>query len=264
MSKSLTTQNKMAALEQVLIQGDLSPMSEGQRLDYVKAICRAVGISILFRPFDYIKFQGKTTLYANRSCTEQLRKRHKISIAITGRERVDGLYIVTAKAKMGTKEDESIGAINIKGLTGEALANAMMKAETKAKRRVTLSISGLGMLDEVEARDLAEQEAKITAQAEADVTETKLSETSERPAFEKEASQVSSDAETPAATTETEYKLRSVQGAIGKPLKQVSISKLSKFLANFNEFVATGNSPHPKVAEDAEQIQKFLNEANHG
>ena len=37
-----------------------------------------------------------------------------------------------------------------RGLKGEAKANAMMKAETKGKRRVTLSICGLGMLDETE------------------------------------------------------------------------------------------------------------------
>ena len=32
-----------------------------------------------------------------------------------------------------------------------------MKAETKAKRRVTLSIAGLGLLDETEAQDVAAQ-----------------------------------------------------------------------------------------------------------
>jgi len=35
-------------------------------------------------------------------------------------------------------------------LKGDALASALMKAETKAKRRVTLSIAGLGWLDETE------------------------------------------------------------------------------------------------------------------
>ena len=39
---------------------------------------------------------------------------------------------------------------NFISLPPEAKANAMMKAETKAKRRVTLSICGLGMLDESE------------------------------------------------------------------------------------------------------------------
>jgi hypothetical protein len=42
----------------------------------------------------------------------------------------------------------------VKGLSGEALANALMKAETKAKRRATLSICGLGMLDETEVEDV--------------------------------------------------------------------------------------------------------------
>jgi hypothetical protein len=41
-------------------------------------------------------------------------------------------------------------AVAVKGLIGEALANAYMKSETKAKRRVTLSIMGLGLLDESE------------------------------------------------------------------------------------------------------------------
>ena len=44
-----------------------------------------------------------------------------------------------------------IGAVNIAGLKGEAYANAIMKAETKAKRRATLDLLGLGVLDESEA-----------------------------------------------------------------------------------------------------------------
>jgi hypothetical protein len=40
--------------------------------------------------------------------------------------------------------------VPIANLKGEARANAFMKAETKAKRRVTLSICGLGILDETE------------------------------------------------------------------------------------------------------------------
>lgn len=53
------------------------------------------------------------------------------------------------------RQDESIGAVPIAALKGEALANAMMKCETKAKRRVTLSICGLGMLDETEVESVS-------------------------------------------------------------------------------------------------------------
>jgi hypothetical protein len=46
--------------------------------------------------------------------------------------------------------DAATGAVSIGTLKGEAKANAIMKAETKAKRRVTLSISGMGWTDESE------------------------------------------------------------------------------------------------------------------
>jgi hypothetical protein len=52
------------------------------------------------------------------------------------------------------RTDIARGAVNISGLKGEMLANAMMKAETKAKRRATLSICGLGLLDEVEVETI--------------------------------------------------------------------------------------------------------------
>jgi hypothetical protein len=48
------------------------------------------------------------------------------------------------------RTDESIGAVPLDGLNGVDRANAMMKAETKAKRRVTLAICGLSVLDETE------------------------------------------------------------------------------------------------------------------
>jgi hypothetical protein len=63
---------------------------------------------------------------------------------------------VTARATMPDgRHDESIGAVPIEGLKGENRANALMKGETKAKRRVTLSICGLGILDESEVESIA-------------------------------------------------------------------------------------------------------------
>jgi hypothetical protein len=94
---------------------------------------------------------GKLRLYALRDCADQLRRLHGISISITSRERLGDVYIVTVRAKDRTgREDESTGAVALGTLKGDALANALMKAETKAKRRVTLSLAGLGWLDETE------------------------------------------------------------------------------------------------------------------
>jgi hypothetical protein len=42
----------------------------------------------------------------------------------------------------------------LKGLSGEALANQIMRCETKAKNRATYSICGMGFLDETEVEDI--------------------------------------------------------------------------------------------------------------
>jgi len=140
----------VATLEQVVVGNDLSKLSPGQRLEYYTGLCRSLGLNPLTRPFQYIVLNGKLTLYATRDATDQLRKGGDISIQIVAREMVGDIYVVTARASRAGRQDESTGAVDVKGLRGEALANAYMKAETKAKRRVTLSICGLGMSDETE------------------------------------------------------------------------------------------------------------------
>lgn len=146
-----TAATQTEIVESVVIQGDLSKLSPDQRVSYYRAVCDSLGLNPLTRPFDYITLNGKLTLYAKRDATDQLRKRHAISVTIVSRERVDDVYIVTARAVAPDgRADESTGAVSIAALKGDALANAYMKAETKAKRRVTLSIVGLGWLDETE------------------------------------------------------------------------------------------------------------------
>jgi hypothetical protein len=140
-----------ATIEDVLIRGDLSKLTEQQRLEYYNRVCQTVGLNPLTRPFDYLTLSGKLELYAKRDAADQLRKLNGISIEILGREISDGLLIVHARAKDKTgRDDEDYGVVAFKGGGGEFAANAMMKAVTKAKRRVTLSISGLGFLDETE------------------------------------------------------------------------------------------------------------------
>ena len=139
-------------LEQVLIGGDLSKLTPTERMMYYQKTCESLGLNPLTKPFEYITLNGKVTLYAKRDCTEQLRKINGVSIIILSREIIEDCYVVTARATDKTgRHDESIGAVPIGALRGEARSNAMMKAETKAKRRVTLSICGMGMLDESEA-----------------------------------------------------------------------------------------------------------------
>ena len=146
-----------------MVGGDLSKLSARDRLNFYDAICKSVGFNPLTRPFDYLHLSGKLVLYAKRDATDQLRKIHGVSIEKLERETVEGIYVVTAYARDAQgRVDSSIGAVPIENLKGEARANSFMKAETKAKRRVTLSICGLGMLDETEVGSIPDaQPAKI-------------------------------------------------------------------------------------------------------
>jgi hypothetical protein len=150
--KSPTSQQIGAdTMEKVLILGDLKALTPVERVSYYDGVCRSLGLNPLTRPFEYLSLNGRLLLYAKRECTEQLRQIHDVNLTIKAREVTEGCYVVTAMATLPNgRQDESIGAVPIEGLKGENRSNAMMKAETKAKRRVTLSICGLTFLDETE------------------------------------------------------------------------------------------------------------------
>ena len=148
-----------SAMEAVLIEGDLSKLTPEQRVTYYKKTCESLGLNYLTKPFAYIRLNGKLTFYALKDCTEQLRKRDGVSIVNLTTQSLDGVFVVTAYAQSATgKTDVATGAVPTAALKGEALANALMKAETKAKRRVTLSICGLGMTDEEEISSIPKAE----------------------------------------------------------------------------------------------------------
>jgi len=148
---NINEQHDLSIIEQVVMQGDLSKLNPEQRVTYYRKVCESAGLNPYTRPFDYLSLNGKLTLYAKKDATEQLRKVNGISIVKLEGNVIDDLYIVkaTATTKDG-RTDEATGAVTIGNLRGDAKANAIMKAETKAKRRVTLSISGMGWTDETE------------------------------------------------------------------------------------------------------------------
>ena len=164
------------AIEKALIVGDLAPLTPTQRVLHYHRVCESIGLNPMTKPFEYIPLNGKLVLYVKRDATDQLRKIHGVSIGQLQRSFEHECYIVTAPAATPDgRTDASIGAVgmvypkeikNRKGdwvnhpkagqpLEGEDRANALMKAESKAKRRVTLSIVGLGMMDESEVADIS-------------------------------------------------------------------------------------------------------------
>lgn len=155
MSTEISNTTQAEIVELALIGGDLAKLTPADRTNYYLKVCESLNLNPMTKPFEYIVLNGKLTLYAKKDCTEQLRRSQHVSLSIIDRQRLEDVYIVTAKAQLPDgRTDESTGIVSIGTLKGDALANALMKAETKAKRRVTLSICGLGMLDDSETETI--------------------------------------------------------------------------------------------------------------
>jgi hypothetical protein len=155
MTQALATKtNSTEALEKALVGGDLSTLSAPERIHYYKRTCESLGLNPLTKPFEYIKLNNKLTLYARKDATDQLRKINGVSI---GEPKInfenDWIIVTVAATDQSGRSDSEIGVVNKKDMQGN-YGNALMKAVTKAKRRVTLSICGLGMLDETEVETI--------------------------------------------------------------------------------------------------------------
>jgi hypothetical protein len=141
----------IASLNHVLGSGNLAALSNTERVGHYLRLCRSLGLNPLSRPFDWIEFDGKLALYPNQSCAAQLRRQHQIRIEVTRREPVGEMFVVEVK---GTTPDgredfasKYVPLLDVRGnrLAGQHYANALMKAETGAKRRLTFSMVGLAV-----------------------------------------------------------------------------------------------------------------------
>lgn len=203
MSTEIQKRDGAAIMERVIAVGDLAQLQPQERVTYYNAVCESVGLNPLTRPFEFIELNGKLTLYARRDATDQVRDRKKVNVNIVSRELVDQIYVVTAKATTADgRSDESIGAVPLVKEDGEwktnqngrryfagngkmvplapdDRANAIMKAETKAKRRVTLSICGLGLLDETELETIPSDRKRNVDQTPPDNARNDVEETDE-------------------------------------------------------------------------------------
>jgi hypothetical protein len=136
-------------ISNIVLKGDVSALSPTEKVDYYNHICERIGLDPATQPFQLLSLSGKQVMYATKGAAEQLTKLYGVSHEIRERATISDVHIVYVRAtevKTGRFEDSS-GAVTISNLKGDALCNALMKAETKAKRRSTLSLLGLGMLD---------------------------------------------------------------------------------------------------------------------
>lgn len=150
------------AVIKLFTSGDLIDLDPKQKAQYLAALCNKLGLNPLSKPFDilYLKDPNgkqRAILYANRTASDQLRKIHNIKLELVyegplklGDVVRDDVYRVDFDVTLGERTERHVGCVSIGGLQGEALANAIMKCFTKASRRGTLSIVGLGLPDESE------------------------------------------------------------------------------------------------------------------
>lgn len=135
----------------LVLNGDLARLSPQAKVEYYNYRCAQAELDPAAKPFDILKLNGKEVLYANAGAAQQLRANRKLSARITDKQRVEDVYCVWYEitGADGTVT-QNMGSVQVGNLNGEQLANAMMKATTKALRRSILAHCGLGMLDEDE------------------------------------------------------------------------------------------------------------------
>ena len=120
------------------IKGNLAKLTPEEKSNYYfQCVCESLGLNPLTKPFEYLTLQGKETLYARRDCTDQLRNIHNVSVEELSESRREDIFIVTAKVHCATpRAAPTLPLAPSASTTSEAkaLANAIMKAETKAKK----------------------------------------------------------------------------------------------------------------------------------
>lgn len=145
----------IGALNNLIMNGDMSKLTRDEKLQYYHGICKSIGLNPLTNPFQYMRLNGKEVLYATKGAAEQIRNIKGISVVSQHIDWTDDLVIVTVEGRdKDGRVDTETGFAPCVNLKGDAKGNALLKAITKAKRRLTLSMAGLGMLDETEVESI--------------------------------------------------------------------------------------------------------------
>ena len=157
-------------VEQSLIEGNLANLTPEKRVMLYMATCKSLRLNPLTKPFCFILVSDwensteKLILYAAKNCTDQLRAIYGITTVPGSLKqwREEGMLKASISMRMKTgRTDSDIAVIPMERysrkhnrsytLSGAQLANAEMHVVTKAKRRTTLSLCGLGgIVDESE------------------------------------------------------------------------------------------------------------------
>src|SRR5208282_2355843 len=149
-SSRTSTGDPMSKLK---IVHNLDGLSKQEIDQYLRDISEYLGIDPDLNAFDTIWMNSddgmkRLQVYARRGTTDMLRD--KWSVSVTAMDKVDMAGTATFRAvgaKLTGRQEIAIGSAFTDGLSGQKLADAIMTAETRAGRRLTLKFTGLGILD---------------------------------------------------------------------------------------------------------------------
>ena len=146
---------RMDIIESLVTKGDISGLNTEQRTQYYVGMCDRMGLDPATQPFSIVKQGPREFFYVNRGATDQLAATHRVNREIVDGPRLielDGVKLIfcICRATLPNGRIETATAT----VPAVDLVNALMKCETKAKRRATLSILGLSMPDESEVETI--------------------------------------------------------------------------------------------------------------
>ena len=155
---SQSTADKSLAVERArivhsyLTKGDVSGLTPVQLTHLVVRMCEDMGLNPDTQPFQVLQQGSKHILYATRNATDQLARIHNVTRIIVDGPKLGKVGSVSAwyckcRATLPNGRSEESTAWVV-----DADINSPMKCETKAKRRATLAILGLGISSEDELK----------------------------------------------------------------------------------------------------------------
>ena len=140
-----------AVVASLVLNGDISGLNPVQKAVYYVERCRQLGLDPRSKPFQVLKLNGKEILYADKGAADQLAKIHNVNRRITDGPKViklGGRDVVFCQCEASLPNGRC--EMDVATLPASDFDNVLMKVTTKVKRRATLALLGLGMLDESE------------------------------------------------------------------------------------------------------------------
>lgn len=146
---------RAAVVESIVLRGDISGLGPRERAAYYITMCERLGLDPYTKPFEFLRLNGKEVMYANKGCADQLARIHNVTRRIVDGPKVIDLagtklvYCVCEASLPNGRVETATATLPLADPT-----MVLMKAETKAKRRATLGILALAMLDETEVESI--------------------------------------------------------------------------------------------------------------